>query len=219
MNEACRPFREQLGAMALGHLSDEEATAVRAHLDGCAECRAELRTLEEVAAVLPLVDPGSLEEARVAPPPGLGDRVVSVVRRERAAAARRRRRTWGTGVAAAAALLAIALTAVVALPSGSGDVRVTLEPETGDAAPIAAVLTERAWGTEIRLDVEGLPAGEPFVVWLREPDDDRVPAGSFTATEAGGSVVLASSLALSAADGIGISDADGETMAYGHLPD
>ncbi|HEX6130274.1 MAG TPA: zf-HC2 domain-containing protein, partial [Actinomycetota bacterium] len=46
MNEACRPFREQLGAMALGHLSDEEATAVRAHLDGCAECRTELRTLE-----------------------------------------------------------------------------------------------------------------------------------------------------------------------------
>ena len=37
-----RTMRESLGDYAIGRLPDGEAAAVRAHLDGCAACRAEL---------------------------------------------------------------------------------------------------------------------------------------------------------------------------------
>ena len=42
--ESCREWRESLGAYALGHLPAEERAGLEAHLDGCAECRAELPT-------------------------------------------------------------------------------------------------------------------------------------------------------------------------------
>ena len=38
-------LRELLGVHALGHLGPGEDAAVRAHLDGCADCRAELAEL------------------------------------------------------------------------------------------------------------------------------------------------------------------------------
>ena len=42
MNEAeHRELREMLGALVLGGLSADEAARVRAHLETCADCRAE----------------------------------------------------------------------------------------------------------------------------------------------------------------------------------
>ena len=219
MNEACRPFREQLGSLALGHLDDDEATAVRAHVDGCDECRAEFRGLREVAMMLPLADPERIAEPTLSPPVGLAERVLSLVREERRLQARERRgRLIGLGVAAAIVALLV-VTLVVAAPNDPA-LAVTLDPEVPEAtAPIEAVLTSRPWGTEIRIDVRGLPEGEDYVVWLREPDDDRYAAGSFVAGTDGHELVLASSLALAETAGIGISDAEGETMLYGHLPE
>jgi hypothetical protein len=215
MNEACRPFREQLGSLALGHLDESERAAVQAHVDGCTGCRTELHSMREVASMLSLADPERLGEATVAPPPNLGDRVLSLVREERRLAGRRRRGRL-IGLGAAAALVAVVVSLAVTLPGDPGLV-VMLEPESPAAsAPIEARLEERPWGTEIRLaEIRGLPQG-PYVVWLREPDDERYAAGSFTAGPEG-EIVLASSLALEETAGIGISDADGETMLYAHL--
>ncbi|HSL11281.1 MAG TPA: zf-HC2 domain-containing protein [Actinomycetota bacterium] len=219
MNESCRPFREQLGSLALAHLDDAEATAVRAHLDGCADCRAEFSGLREVAQMLPLADPARLGEPSAAPPSGLGERVFSLVRAERRLAAREHRSRLVAIGSAAAVVTAIVVALVVATPSDPA-IAVTLDPSVPEAtAPIHATLTSRPWGTEIRLDVRGLPRGEAYAVWLREPNDERTPAGSFTAVADGDEVVLSSSLPLDEAAGIGISDGGGETMLYGHLPD
>ena len=62
-----RDWRLSLGAYALGDLPAEERAALAAHLEGCAECRAELRSLEGVAALLPLADPARIEQPRGAP--------------------------------------------------------------------------------------------------------------------------------------------------------
>ncbi|OMQ14098.1 anti-sigma factor, partial [Modestobacter sp. VKM Ac-2676] len=45
-------MREQLGVYALGAGSSDERAVVRAHLEGCAACRAELAELTPVAARL-----------------------------------------------------------------------------------------------------------------------------------------------------------------------
>jgi len=219
MNEACRPFREQLGSLALGHLDEIEATAVHAHLDGCSECRAEFRALRDVAGMLPLADPERLGEAVVAPPTGLAERVLSLVREERRLAQRQRRGRLAAAAVAAAIAIAIVVSLVVLAPSDPA-LAVTLDPSVPQVTtPIEATLTSRSWGTEIRLDVQDLPEGRVYAVWLREPDDDRSPAGSFTAVADGDEVVLSSALRLDEAAGIGISDGAGETMLYGHLPD
>ena len=69
--EGCREWRELLGAHALGQLRDEERIGLEAHLEGCAECRAELAALTPVAAMLPHADPARFESAPQ-PPAELG---------------------------------------------------------------------------------------------------------------------------------------------------
>jgi hypothetical protein len=54
-----RRWREMLGAYALGELDDERRAALQAHLDGCEECRAELREIEPAGA------PGRLPRGRM----------------------------------------------------------------------------------------------------------------------------------------------------------
>ncbi len=55
--ESCREWRESLGAYALGHLAAEERAGLEAHLEGCADCRAEADSLALVARLLPPADP------------------------------------------------------------------------------------------------------------------------------------------------------------------
>jgi anti-sigma-K factor RskA len=214
--ESCRQWREQLGAMALGHLSPAEITAVRAHLDGCAACRAELAALQQVARLLPLADVESLD-TEPAPPSDLGDRVVTVVRHERALEERRRRRRVRgavSGLAAAAAVIALAVSLTVA--SGGGGRVVALDEHPAGVSSTAA-FDQHGWGTEIRLEVQGLPAGHSYYVWMRQADGEHVPAGSFRTVEGSTGVTLATALAMTDAVGIGISDEKGDTIMYGHL--
>jgi anti-sigma-K factor RskA len=214
--ESCRQWREQLGAMALGHLSPGEVTAVRAHLDGCAACRTELAALQQVARLLPLADVESLD-AEPAPPSDLGDRVVTVVRHERELEERRhRRRVRGavSGLAAAAAVVALVVS--LTLASGGGGRVVALDEHPAGVSSTAA-FDQHGWGTEIRLEVQGLPAGHSYYVWMRRADGEHVPAGSFLTVDGSTDVTLATALAMSDAVGIGVSDEKGDTIMYGHL--
>ena len=84
-SDACRELRAALGAVALGGADPAEALALRAHLDGCPECRAELRELTSVAAALPLADPWRARGGLSQPPPTLAKRVLGRVAAERTA--------------------------------------------------------------------------------------------------------------------------------------
>ena len=46
-------LREDLAAYALGALEEPEAERLRAHLEGCEECRRQLRWLEPAVELLP----------------------------------------------------------------------------------------------------------------------------------------------------------------------
>ncbi len=67
--EGCREWRERIGALVLGQLSEDERFATEAHLDGCPACRAEVEALAPVASLLERVDPERLAPTP-APPPG-----------------------------------------------------------------------------------------------------------------------------------------------------
>jgi hypothetical protein len=213
--EACRSFRERLGSLALGHLEHDEAAAVQAHVDGCAECRGELEELRSVAGLLELADVDRLDR-RPTPPADLGDRILTRVRQERAAVRTERRRRRLAGAAAGLAAALVLALVLVLVPTGDGAERVAF----GDAPPgveAEAELTQRAWGVQVQLEVAGLPAGETYRVWIRRTDGEREPLGSFRGVDGSMAVTLATGIPRSECSGVGVSDAGGDTVMYAHL--
>jgi len=167
-------WRHQLGAFALGHLDDAEAAAVRAHLDGCAACRAELAEIAPLAALLDTVDVDRFA-APPAPAPDLGGRIRDAVASERslaadrraeaeraagaadadlARAAARRRRTTRVGLLASAAALV-----VVALGGGWLLGRADAPEDTDQTAaprPYEAIELRDVGSSDVRVDRAGV---------------------------------------------------------------
>jgi hypothetical protein len=204
-----RDWRLSLGAYALGDLPADERAAVAAHLEGCEECRAELRELEGVAALLPLADPARIEAPTARPPADLGARIEAQIAAEASkegrARRRRRFRLWAGGGVAAAAVAALLL--IVLLP-GSGEsspaqqVSFTSLPK---GVSIDATLEPHAFGTEIQMYVKGVKSGTLCRVFLRDESGRTYSAGSFRYRWGGDSEAeLSSALDLSQATEIGV---------------
>jgi hypothetical protein len=179
-----RDWRLSLGAFALGDLPADERAAIAAHLEGCEECRAELRSLEGVAALLPLADPARIEEPAVRPPADLGARIEAQIATESARETRqKRRRRFRLGVGGAVAVAAVAAALAIAiLPVGTGEsspaqeVRFASVPK---GVSIDATLEPHAFGTEIQMYVSGIRSGTLCRVFLRDAAGHSYSAGSF----------------------------------------
>jgi hypothetical protein len=178
----CREWREQLGAHVLGQLGEEERVALEAHLEGCAECRAEAASLEQVALMLPHADPALFTEPAPQPPPELGRRIAATIEAESGEARQRKRRRRFGGFAlggAAAALAAVAL-ALFFVGGDSGEpvqhVKFTVVPK---GVSVYATLEPHAYGTEIHMYVRGVRSGTLCRVSLRGPGGVSYDAGTF----------------------------------------
>lgn len=197
-DDSHRELRELLGSYALGHLTDGDADRVRAHLDGCAECRAVLEDLLPVARALDAVDARAFTDDPAPLPPTLGEdvrRAVEQARGERDAdelgrrrleMGTRRRRTRLQVLAAAAAL-------VVATGVGGAVGRATapdppqvpteaisMQAGGGEAVSVeSADLVAHTWGVELRIVAVGFEEGETFRAAFRTEDGELVPAGEF----------------------------------------
>ncbi|MFE5327197.1 zf-HC2 domain-containing protein [Embleya sp. NPDC056575] len=204
----CAHFRPLLGMAALGRVSDAEAMAARAHLDGCPSCTAELRMLRATAERLGRADPDRVAQDPPVPPARLGEAVLAGVAAARRRA-RRRAAAVGTGVlTGVAATVAGVLLLTSALDSPDRPRPQVAYSSGGTHA--TAYLTDHSWGVSLRLDVGGLPAGEHYLVWLERADGSRVPAGSFTALgERSVSVELTAGMRRQGAVALGLSTVPG----------
>lgn len=177
-----RVLRESLGDLATGRLGGDDASALRAHVDGCRSCRDELEEISSVLPALSRVDPSTVDD-EPAPPPDLGDRVVARVRAELRAPARSRAVRWVPVAAAAAVALLVGGTAGFLAGSDDG---VPREPVAVQAlAPglqADAVAIPHTWGVEISLDAEGFRPGAVYRVVVESDDGRRVGAGEFVGT-------------------------------------
>jgi predicted anti-sigma-YlaC factor YlaD len=207
--EACRRWRELFGAYLLGHLTTEEHVGLEAHLDGCAECRAELEELRPVAGALASADPAHLGTPPQ-PPPDLAERVFAQVHDVRRL---ERRRRMGLRVGAGIAAAVIALSVAVVLRSDGP--RVEREEFTFPTLPagVQAVATlyrrEELPGVEVWLEVEGLTPGATYAVWVERATGDRVRCGTFDAVDGKAHVVLPSTVSRSDAAAVGVSTTEG----------
>lgn len=192
MTRACHEWRGELAARALGAQSPETDAALDAHLDGCADCHAELAELRATAGALSLADP---DRSGVPDPgPALADQIVARIALERATIARQRRRRLARASAAAAAAavaVSIAIGAMVTSEGGEPDV---IELAGSGGSTGSARLVARPWGTEVTLDVAGLDDGETYWLWLTDSSGQRVGAGTLTGTEEAAHAILASAL-------------------------
>jgi hypothetical protein len=177
----CRDWRELLGVYALGQLDGDERAGLEAHLEGCAQCQAELALLEPVARMLPHADPERFESAPQ-PPPELGARIAETIAGERKQTEKRRRRRvfGGFALGGATAALAAAVLAIFVLGGGSGEpeqhVRFASLPQ---GVAIDATLEPHSYGTEIRMYVHGVASGTLCTVSLKGPGGVSYPAGTF----------------------------------------
>ncbi len=176
----CREWRELLGAFALGSLQGAELVGLEAHLDGCAECRAELATLQPVARMLPHADPDRFESAPQ-PPAELGQRIAATIEGEKGLLRKQRQRRrfggFALGGAAAALATAVLLLFVFGGEEASPERHVEFASPTG--VRIYATLEPHAYGTEIRMYVHGVESGTLCRVALRGPKGVTYPAGTF----------------------------------------
>jgi hypothetical protein len=179
-----RDWKLSLGAFALGDLPPDERAAIAAHLEGCQECRVELRSLEGVAALLPLADPDRIEQPAVRPPADLGARIEAQIAAESAREGRKKRRRrfrLGFGGAVATAAVAAVL-AIAILPLAGGENSPAQEVKFAsvpNGISIKATLEPHAFGTEIEMYVSGVRSGTLCRVFLRDAKGRTYPAGSF----------------------------------------
>jgi Putative zinc-finger len=202
--ESCREWRESLGAYALNQLAADGRAGLEAHLEGCAECRAEVESLSGVARLLPHADPERFGPAP-SPPAALGKRIAATIAAERRANRTRRRWRLGFGLGGAAAIATAAVLAIFVLAEGAGPgpeqhVAFRSLPE---GVSISATLEPQAFGTEIRMYVNGIRSGTLCRVYMRGAGGKNVSAGSFRYRWGGdASAVLSAALDLSRASAL-----------------
>jgi anti-sigma factor RsiW len=185
VNAAHRAVRELLGAYVLDQLTDDERIAVEAHLDGCADCRAEVAELAPLVSAMRDVDPDRVS-APAEPPTELAARIGETICNSR------RRRDRGTLLRRGAAGLLVAAALVGAFVLG-----VSRQPDPGTAAPPVVPLTvhlvaagvqadaglvRHTWGTELKLKATGLRDGGSYTVTFIRRDGTAVSGGTFIGT-------------------------------------
>jgi anti-sigma-K factor RskA len=185
------------GAYATDALDDDERARFEQHLDECADCRAEVATFHETAALL-------AETEAEAPPPGLRGRVLGDISQVRplppvtplaevaeptpVVAVRRR---WVPRLVAAAVAVILLAGGILAwhpwrseqesladqVLHASDAVRVTETLANG--AGTLTLVTSPSLGRAVMVGdhVPQPPAGKTYQLWLQQPGRAFVPAG------------------------------------------
>jgi anti-sigma-K factor RskA len=193
------PQLPDAAAYVLGALEDDELQRYSEHMDGCAQCRAEVTDLQVVVDELPM----SVPPARA--PKSLRGRILANVRAEAelldaaghtADEPVKARRPWyrrndfmlGAGAAAAAGLAA--LVAVLIAVGSSGQAKITVTPGKGIGAASTAEVSLKQTNGRAELVVAHMPPpalGRIYEVWLVHGKSAPKPTNSLFSVTSGGS--------------------------------
>lgn len=179
--------RDDVGALLLGALPDDDALELEAHILDCEECAAQRRELSIVRTLLDTFDPSVVDE----PPAEVGDRAVA---RMVATAQHDRRRDIRMVLLGAAAALAVVFGAFGVVrwrssPTGAQDLAL-VAPSAAPDAWAQAKLHPRGEGTIVDLEAGDLPVdGADYVATVRS-SDAVLASQTFTVADDGWAQIL-----------------------------
>jgi hypothetical protein len=165
---------QSLGAYILGAVDSEEPARIGTHLGSCGHCR-QSPTNFRCPALLSQVHVDDLESPQ--PPAQLLDRLLETHHESR----RRRRLVAMAGTAAVVAGLASAVVATDdsdTTPPPAETLALTAQ-DASSRVSATAWLTDREWGTEVRLRLGGVPAGQWCSLIVRDRDGRTETAASW----------------------------------------
>lgn len=176
-------IHEWAGAYALGALEPADRRRFERHLHDCERCAAELRAFVPIPGLLGQVDFADLD---VAVNPETAAAISEQVRHE-VRHLRTSRNRWRSIALAAAALVVVAVAAAVATRGGDeADDRAQAAAVTSSlAAETSVATTTRGWGTQIDLDLSGLPQRDRYQLWAVDVSGTWSVAASWGPTDTG----------------------------------
>jgi anti-sigma-K factor RskA len=186
------------GAYAVDALDDTERTEFEQHLAVCTDCRAEVASLRETAALLSEAEaetpPASLRAgvlsgiSQIRPLPPESPSLPEPIALDRPAGVRRRRLPQLLAAAAAVVLLAVGAFAwhpwqqdrtslATQILNAPDAMRVTTELPggAGEITLVRSASLKRA--VLVAHDVPDAPDGKTYQMWLQQPGEDMVSAG------------------------------------------
>jgi hypothetical protein len=227
-------LRMLLGGYLLGGLDDADTDRLDEHLLDCDRCRAELDRLAPIPELLQRLPEasngahggpiGTVLAAR--PTPARIEGLLTKMRAERSRDRRLARVRW---LAAAAVVLIAAVIGVGVLTTGHRDptpialpspalVTAVFEPSAGSGLSGQAMLTPKAWGVAVSLDVSRLQGSGPFFCQVRNANGDFQQAAVWGPTPTGNAKVTgASSIKIGSVSAIAIADSQGHVLGTATL--
>lgn len=211
---SCR-YADSDAAYVLGALDPDEQHSYRAHLTGCAPCRAAVDELAAMPGFLARLRPGADDAVAGSAAPDLLPRLT-----ERILAKRRTARWRRTAAGVLIAAAAVAGTWVLTTPEGSEPPATVLTMSAEPGVPVEATLlvTGRGWGTSIdtrcRYDGASGAAQGPTYLLVAIDDDGTESVVSSWRQLAGREITVPGSTRLNLADiaRLEVRTADGETI-------
>jgi anti-sigma factor RsiW len=223
-------LRRLLGGYLLGGLDDADTDRLDAHLRDCDECRQELDRLAPVPELLQrlpdaqrVAGPGAQALVSLSARPSAEniEGLLSKMRSERSRENRMARVRWLAAAAVVLVAAAIGVTVfrgdrspepTTALPSAAL-VTAQFEPAAGSGMTGEAVLTPKAWGVSVAVDVDKLHGDGPFKCQVRNNSGEIEQAAIWGPTVTGNAKVIgASSIQLADVSAISIADHDGHVL-------
>jgi anti-sigma-K factor RskA len=180
-------WKDDVAAYVLGVLEPGEALELERHLDGCPDCRAELRWLRPAVDLLPgKVDPVQppaelrakiLEQARSEP----GPTSASAASAEGQAVGRRGwLRSWRPAAAVGVVALVLAAVGGYAIRGGdSGGGGTTTVAAAGSSGVTAQVIRQGDTGTLHLANVTAMPENKVLEAWVQRDGDVTPVRGLF----------------------------------------
>jgi hypothetical protein len=187
MNSECAQARQDLGVYVLGAIGPAERAQLDRHLASCPRCREELAGLAALPGLLrgtrqDMATQTSIDDASDPLP---GPPLDTLIRRVTRIRIRRR-------LTAAAAAVAVAVGAALGLqawhrqassaPAALHWTSTVTAENPGTGAWAAVRYANQPWGTEVEVQITGIPAGTRCRLWVTNQSGQGIAAGGWTIT-------------------------------------